>query len=94
VFFGPSAFRSLRVFVDRARYEKRSSTAKGLLLGDFFFAEDPQVKNTFSKTIQVGVTRYNPKIVRTEAEAITKGASYQHYGENEGRYRPKKKKSI
>jgi hypothetical protein len=64
------------------------------VLGVFFFTEGPQVKNTFGKTIQAGVTRYNPKIVQTEAEAITKGASYQHYGENEGRYRPKKKKSI
>jgi hypothetical protein len=34
VFFGPSASRSLRdFFTDQARYEKRSSTAKGLLLG-------------------------------------------------------------
>jgi hypothetical protein len=39
-------------FVDRARYEKRSSTAKGLLLGVFPSAEGPQGKNTFNKTIQ------------------------------------------
>jgi hypothetical protein len=39
-------------FTDRARYEKRSSTAKGLLLGAFFSAEGPQGKNTFDKTIQ------------------------------------------
>jgi hypothetical protein len=31
-------------FVDRARYEKRSSTAKGLLLGVFFTAEGPLSK--------------------------------------------------
>jgi hypothetical protein len=39
-------------FVDRAHYEKRSSTAKGLLLEVFFFAEGPQGKNTFDKMIQ------------------------------------------
>jgi hypothetical protein len=39
-------------FVDRARYGKRSSTAKGLLLRVFFSAEGPQGKNTFGKMIQ------------------------------------------
>jgi hypothetical protein len=39
-------------FADRARYEKRSSTAKGLLLGVFSFAEGPQGKSTFGKTVQ------------------------------------------
>jgi hypothetical protein len=39
-------------FADRARYEKRSSTAKGLLLGVFFPAEGDQGKNTFDKIIQ------------------------------------------
>jgi hypothetical protein len=39
-------------FVDRARYEKRSSTVKGLLLVVFFSAEGPQGKNTFGKMIQ------------------------------------------
>jgi hypothetical protein len=39
-------------FADRARYEKRSSTAKGLLLGVFFSAESPLGKNTFDRTIQ------------------------------------------
>jgi hypothetical protein len=39
-------------FADRARYEKQSSTVKGLLLGVFFFAEGCQGKNTFGKIIQ------------------------------------------
>jgi hypothetical protein len=52
VFFGHSAFRSLCVFADRARYEKQSSTAKGLLLGVFFSAKGPLGENTFSKTVQ------------------------------------------
>jgi hypothetical protein len=38
--------------VDRARYEKRSSTAKWLLLGVFFFTKGAQDKNTFDKMIQ------------------------------------------
>jgi hypothetical protein len=38
-------------FADRARYEKRSSTAKGLLLGVFSSTEGPQGKNTFGKTV-------------------------------------------
>jgi hypothetical protein len=43
VFFGSSAYRSLEdFFTDQARYEKRSSTAKGLLLGVCFVAEDPK----------------------------------------------------
>jgi hypothetical protein len=39
-------------FANRARYKKRSSTTKGLLLGVFFHAEGPQGKNTFGKIIQ------------------------------------------
>jgi hypothetical protein len=42
VFFGSSASRSLDFFTDQACYEKRSSTAKGLLLGVCFVAEDPK----------------------------------------------------
>jgi hypothetical protein len=51
VFFGPSAFRSFRdVFTDQARYEKQSSTAKGLLLGANFVAESPARRNTFGRS--------------------------------------------
>jgi hypothetical protein len=51
-FFGSSASRSLEdFFTDQARYEKRSSTAKGLLLGVCFLAEDPK-KNTFERSSQ------------------------------------------
>jgi hypothetical protein len=43
VFFGSSASRSLEdFFTDQARYEKQSSTTKGLLLGVCFVAEDPK----------------------------------------------------
>jgi hypothetical protein len=52
VFFGSSASRSLEdFFTDQARYEKRSSTAKGLLLGVCFVAEDPK-NNTFKRSSQ------------------------------------------
>ena len=52
VFFGSSVSRSLEdFFTDQARYEKRSSTAKGLLLGVCFVAEDPK-KNTFERSSQ------------------------------------------
>jgi hypothetical protein len=52
VFFGSSASRSLEdFFTDQACYEKRSSTAKGLLLGVCFVAEDPK-KNTFERSSQ------------------------------------------
>jgi hypothetical protein len=37
--------------VDRANYEKQSSTMKGLLLGAFFSAKGPLSKNTFEKII-------------------------------------------
>jgi hypothetical protein len=46
VFFGSLASQSLEdFFTDQARYEKRSSTAKGLLLGVCFVAEDPKKKH-------------------------------------------------
>jgi hypothetical protein len=42
VFFGPSAFRSIKeFFTGRARYEKWSGTVKGLLLGVRFVTVDP-----------------------------------------------------
>jgi hypothetical protein len=65
VFFGPSAFRSLwDFFVDRARYEKRSSTAKGLLLGACFFAEGPlSKKQLWQDSTKADTTRrYAPKL--------------------------------
>jgi hypothetical protein len=39
-----------RFFTDQARYQKRSSTAKGLLLGICFVAEDPKEINTFGRS--------------------------------------------
>jgi hypothetical protein len=39
------------LFTDRACYKKRSSTAKGLLLGVFFFAESLQDKGITGKVM-------------------------------------------
>jgi hypothetical protein len=51
VFFGPSAFRSLReFFTGWAHYEKRSGTVKGLLLGVCFVAEGPIRISTFGRS--------------------------------------------
>jgi hypothetical protein len=36
--------------MDQARYEKRSSTAKGLLLGACFVAEGPLSRNSFERS--------------------------------------------
>jgi hypothetical protein len=53
VFFRSSVSRSLEdFFTDQARYEKRSSTVKGLLLGVCFVAEDPKKENTFGRSSQ------------------------------------------
>jgi hypothetical protein len=53
VFFGPLAFRSIKeFFTGRARYEKRSGTVKGLLLGVCFVAEGPVRRNIFGRQEQ------------------------------------------
>jgi hypothetical protein len=50
VFFGPSAFRSLKeFFTGRARYEKRPGTVKRLLLRGCFVAEGLERRNTFGR---------------------------------------------
>jgi hypothetical protein len=65
VFFGSSASRSLEdFFTDQARYEKRSSIAKGLLLGVCSVAEDPKEREHLRKMLS-----------GASAEAITYGAS-------------------
>jgi hypothetical protein len=59
VFFGSSASRSLEdFFTDQARYEKRSSTTKGLLLGVCFVAKDPKER----KHLRQILSRVAPKL--------------------------------
>jgi hypothetical protein len=61
VFFGPLALWSLGdFFTDQARYEKRSSTAKGLLLEECFVVEDLVRKNTFGRFSQKQCRSYHP----------------------------------
>jgi hypothetical protein len=63
VFFGSSASRSLEdFFTDQARYEKRSSTAKGLLLRVCFVAEDPKERNTFGRSSEKQCRSYPIKL--------------------------------
>jgi hypothetical protein len=58
VFFGSSASRSIEdFFTDQDLYEKRSSTAKGLLLGVCFVAEDPKERGY----LQQDLSRVAPK---------------------------------
>jgi hypothetical protein len=67
VFSESSASRSLEdFFTDQTRYEKRSSTAKVLLLGVCFVAEDPKEREHLRKIFS-----------RASAEAITYRASTQ-----------------
>ena len=74
--FGPSAFRSLRqFFTDQARYEKRSSTTKGLLLGVCFVAEDPKEINTFGRSSKKQYRSYHSRsfrIVTSQDEAANR----------------------
>jgi hypothetical protein len=61
VFFRSSASRSLEdFFTDQARYEKRSSTAKGLLLGVCFVAEDPKEREHLRQILSGAATKLLP----------------------------------
>jgi hypothetical protein len=65
VFFGSSASRSLEgFFTDQARYEKRSSTAKGLLLGVCFIAEDPKEREHLRQILLEAVPKLSPTKLR------------------------------
>jgi hypothetical protein len=61
VFFGSSTSRSLEYFfTDLARYEKRSSTAKGLLLGVCFVAEDPKERKHLRQILSKAAPKLSP----------------------------------
>ena len=61
VFFGSSASRSLEdFFMDQARYEKRSSTVKGLLLGVCFVAEDPKEREHLRQILSEAAPKLSP----------------------------------
>jgi hypothetical protein len=62
VFFGPSAFQSLKeFFTGQARYEKRSGTVKGLLLGVCFVAEGLVRRSTFVRPEQEQCRSYQSR---------------------------------
>jgi hypothetical protein len=84
VFFGPLAFWIFwDFFTDQACYEKRSSTAKGLLFGACFVAEGP-----LSKLAQADIAwRYMPKLWSRELR-------HSDMPWDEGLYRPKEEKTY
>jgi hypothetical protein len=67
--------------MDQARYEKQSSTTKGLLLGVWFFTEGPPSKNTLGSMIceltqHEGTSRsYNPESFGIITRLETKGGT-------------------
>jgi hypothetical protein len=76
VFFGSSASRSLEdLFTDQARYEKRSSTAKGLLLGVCFVAEDPKEGEHLWQILSRAAPKLLPIKLRHSDRSQDKGAN-------------------
>jgi hypothetical protein len=76
VFFGSSASRSLEdFFMDQACYEKRSSTAKGLLLGVCFVAEDPKEREHLRKILLVAAPKLLPIELRHSDRSQDEGAN-------------------
>jgi hypothetical protein len=49
-----------RLFTDQALYEKRSSTAKGLLLGVCFVAEDPKGREHLRQILSEAAPKLSP----------------------------------
>jgi hypothetical protein len=61
VFFGSSASRSLEdLFTDQARYKKRSSTVKGLLLVVCFVAEEPKERKHLRQILSRAAPKLSP----------------------------------
>jgi hypothetical protein len=76
VFFGSSASRSLEdFFTDQARYEKRSSTAKGLLLGVCFVAEDPKEREHLRQILLEAALKLSPVKLRHDDRSQEEGVN-------------------
>jgi hypothetical protein len=76
VFFGSSASRSLEdLFMDQARYEKRSSTTKGLLFGVCFIAEDPKEREHLRQILSGAVPKLLPIELRHSDRSQDEGAN-------------------
>jgi hypothetical protein len=76
VFFGSSASQSLEdFFTDQARYEKRSSTAKGLLLGACFVAEDPKGRKHLRQILSEATPKLSPIKLRRNDKSQDEGVN-------------------
>jgi hypothetical protein len=76
VFFGSLASRSLEdFFTDQARYEKRSSTTKGLLLGVWFVAEDPKERDHLRQILSEAAPKLLPIKLRHSERSQDEGAN-------------------
>jgi hypothetical protein len=76
VFFGSSTSRSLEdFFTDQAHYEKRSSTAKGLLLGVCFVAEDPKKREHLRQILSEATPKLLPIKLRHSDRSQDEGAN-------------------
>jgi hypothetical protein len=76
VFFGSSASRSLEdFFTNQARYEKRSSTAKGLLLGVCFIAEDPKEREHLRQILSEAEPKLSPIKLRHSDRSQDEGVN-------------------
>jgi hypothetical protein len=76
VFFGSSASRSLEdFFTDQARYEKRSGTAKGLLLGVSFVAEDPKAREHLRQIFSEAAPKLSPIKLRHSDRSQDEGVN-------------------
>jgi hypothetical protein len=74
VFFGSSASRSLEdFFMDQARYEKRSSTTKGLPLGVCFIAEDPKRGKHLRQILSEAAPKLSPIELRHSDKSQDEG---------------------
>jgi hypothetical protein len=76
VFSGSLASRSLEdFFTDQARYEKRSSTAKGLLLGVCYVAEDPKERKHLRQILSEAPPKLLPIKLRHSDRSQDEGAN-------------------
>ena len=76
VFFGSSASRSLEdFFTDQARYKKRSSTMKGLLLGVCLVAEDPKERKHLRQILLGAAPKLLPIKLRHSDRSLDEGAN-------------------
>ena len=62
-------------FTDQARYEKRSSTTKGLLLGVCFVAEDPKGRKRLRQILLEAAPKLSPIKLRHSGRSQDEGVN-------------------